>query len=60
MIGESNFFELAFAAKAVVFGTTFAVAPATVVRVLVKVPAILAPVKIANRTKGWFVKGVIQ
>jgi ACR3 family arsenite transporter len=60
MIGASNFFELSVAVAIAVFGTTSPVALATVVGVLVEVPVMLTLVKIANRTKGWFVKGGTQ
>ena len=54
MIGASNFFELAVAVAISLFGAGSPVALATVVGVLVEVPVMLALVKIANRTKGWF------
>ncbi len=54
MIGASNFFELAVAVAISLFGAQSPVALATVVGVLVEVPVMLALVKIANRTKGWF------
>ena len=56
MIGASNFFELAVAVAIAVFGMTSPVALATVVGVLVEVPVMLAIVRIANKTKGWFPK----
>ena len=54
MIGASNFFELAVAVAISLFGTSSPAALATVVGVLVEVPVMLVLVKIANRTKGWF------
>ena len=56
MIGASNFFELAVAVAISLFGTQSPVALATIVGVLVEVPVMLALVRIANNTKGWFVK----
>lgn len=55
MIGASNFFELSVAVAISLFGTQSPVALATVVGVLVEVPVMLTLVKIANKTKGWFV-----
>jgi len=54
MIGASNFFELAVAVAIALFGTQSPVALATIVGVLVEVPVMLALVRIANNTKGWF------
>lgn len=54
MIGASNFFELAVAVAISLFGLKSGAALATVVGVLVEVPVMLALVKIANNTKGWF------
>ncbi len=54
MIGASNFFELSVAVAISLFGTKSPVALATIVGVLVEVPVMLALVRIANRTKGWF------
>ncbi|MEG1254349.1 ACR3 family arsenite efflux transporter [Clostridium sp.] len=54
MIGASNFFELAVAVAISLFGLQSGAALATVVGVLVEVPVMLALVRIANRTKGWF------
>ncbi len=56
MIGASNFFELAVAVAIALFGTQSPVALATIVGVLVEVPIMLILVKIANKTKHWFVK----
>ena len=54
MIGASNFFELAVAGAITLFGTTSPAALATTVGVLTEVPVMLALVKVANNTKGWF------
>lgn len=56
MIGASNFFELAVAVAIALFGTTSAAALATTVGVLTEVPVMLALVKVANSTRGWFKK----
>ena len=50
MIGASNFFELAVAVAAALFGTTSPAALATTVGVLTEVPVMLTLVKIANST----------
>lgn len=55
MIGASNFFELAVAVAISLFGLNSGATLATVVGVLVEVPVMLALVKIANNTRGWFV-----
>jgi len=54
MIGASNFFELAVAVAITLFGASSPVVLATIVGVLVEVPVMLALVKYANRTAGWF------
>ena len=54
LIGASNFFELAVAAAIVLFGFHSGAALATVVGVLIEVPAMLAVVAIVNRTRGWY------
>lgn len=54
MIGASNFFELAVAVAISLFGLQSGATLATVVGVLVEVPVMLALVKIANGTSGWF------
>ncbi len=54
LIGSSNFFELAVAAAIVLFGIHSGAALVTVVGVLVEVPLMLALVRIANATKGYF------
>ena len=56
MIGASNFFELAVATAISLFGFSSGAALATVVGVLVEVPLMLALVRIANKTRGWFKK----
>lgn len=54
MIGASNFFELAVAVAISLFGLKSGATIATVVGVLVEVPVMLALVRIANATRGWF------
>jgi ACR3 family arsenite transporter len=54
LIGTSNFFELAVAVAISLFGMQSGAALATVVGVLIEVPAMLALVWLANRTRGWF------
>ncbi len=54
MIGASNFFELSVAVAISLFGASSPAALATTVGVLTEVPVMLALVKIANKTKGWF------
>lgn len=56
MIGASNFFELSVAVAIAIFGTSSPVALATIVGVLVEVPVMLILVKIANKTKRWFIE----
>lgn len=55
LIGASNFFELSVAVAISLFGLSSGATTATVVGVLVEVPVMLILVKIANRTKGWFI-----
>lgn len=55
MIGASNFFELAVAVAIALFGTSSPVALATIVGVLVEVPVMLMLVRVANKSKGWFI-----
>ena len=54
LIGASNFFELAVATAISLFGFQSGAALATVVGVLIEVPAMLLVVKIANATKDWY------
>lgn len=54
LIGTSNFFELAVAVAISLFGLNSGAALATVVGVLVEVPAMLALVAVANRTRRYF------
>ncbi|MEP6391282.1 MAG: ACR3 family arsenite efflux transporter [Halioglobus sp.] len=54
LIGTSNFFELAVAVAISLFGLNSGAALATVVGVLVEVPAMLSLVAIANRTRPYF------
>lgn len=60
MIGASNFFELAVAVAISLFGLESGAALATVVGVLVEVPVMLALVRIANNTRGWFSDALIE
>jgi ACR3 family arsenite transporter len=54
LIGASNFFELAVAAAISLFGFNSGAALATVVGVLIEVPAMLLVVAIVNNSKGWY------
>ena len=54
LIGASNFFELAVAAAISLFGFDSGAALATVVGVLIEVPAMLLVVRVVNATKGWY------
>ena len=56
LIGASNFFELAVAAAISLFGFNSGAALATVVGVLIEVPAMLLVVHIVNKSKGWYEK----
>ena len=54
LIGASNFFELAVAAAISLFGFHSGAALATVVGVLIEVPAMLLVVHIVNNSKTWY------
>jgi arsenite transporter len=54
LIGASNFFELAVAAAISLFGFESGAALATVVGVLIEVPAMLIVVRVANASRGWY------
>jgi ACR3 family arsenite transporter len=57
LIGASNFFELAVAAAISLFGFESGAALATVVGVLIEVPAMLLVVKVVNDSKRWYEVG---
>ena len=54
LIGASNFFELAVATAISLFGFHSGAALATVVGVLIEVPAMLLVVHVVNKTKDWY------
>lgn len=54
LIGASNFFELAVATAISLFGFQSGAALATVVGVLIEVPAMLLVVRVVNETRGWY------
>lgn len=54
LIGASNFFELAVATAIALYGPESGAALATVVGVLVEVPAMLSVCHVCNRTRHWF------
>lgn len=54
LIGASNFFELAVATSIGLFGFNSGATLATVVGVLVEVPAMLLVVQVVNNTKNWY------
>jgi ACR3 family arsenite transporter len=54
LIGASNFFELAVATAIALFGFESGAALATVVGVLIEVPAMLAVANMVNRTRAWY------
>ncbi len=54
LIGASNFFELAVATAIALFGAGSGAALATVVGVLIEVPAMLSVCSFCNRTRHWF------
>jgi ACR3 family arsenite transporter len=57
LIGASNFFELAVATAISLFGFESGAALATVVGVLIEVPAMLLVVRFVRRSKGWYERG---
>ena len=57
LIGASNFFELAVAAAISLFGFESGAALATVVGVLIEVPAMLLVVRVVNASKPWYDRG---
>ena len=57
LIGASNFFELAVATAIGLFGLQSGAALATVVGVLIEVPAMLAVVAVVNRSRAWYEAG---
>jgi ACR3 family arsenite transporter len=54
LIGASNFFELAVAAAISLFGFESGAALATVVGVLIEVPAMLLVVRFVNASRSWY------
>jgi len=54
LIGASNFFELAVATAISLFGLSSGATLATVVGVLIEVPAMLLVVKFVRLTRGWY------
>jgi len=58
MIGASNFFELAVAVAIVLYGFDSGAALATVVGVLIEVPVMLALVRLVNRSRDWYERGL--
>jgi ACR3 family arsenite transporter len=58
LIGASNFFELAVAAAISLFGFDSGAALATVVGVLIEVPVMLLVVRVVNRSKSWYERGM--
>lgn len=57
LIGASNFFELAVATAISLFGFESGAALATVVGVLIEVPAMLLVVRLVTRSEGWYERG---
>ncbi len=60
LIGASNFFELAVAAAISLFGFESGAALATVVGVLIEVPAMLLVVRAVNASKAWYERGAAR
>ncbi|WP_255593302.1 ACR3 family arsenite efflux transporter [Acidovorax sp. sic0104] len=60
LIGASNFFELAVATAISLFGFESGAALATVVGVLIEVPAMLLVVRVVNSSKGWYEAGSVR
>jgi len=58
LIGASNFFELAVAAAISLFGFESGAALATVVGVLIEVPAMLLVVRGLNASRDWYERGI--
>lgn len=58
LIGASNFFELAVAAAISLFGFESGAALATVVGVLIEVPLMLLVVRVVNRSRAWYERGL--
>ena len=56
LIGASNFFELAVATAISLFGFESGAALATLVGVLIEVPAMLFAVKLVNASRAWYQK----
>ena len=59
LIGASNFFELAVATAIALYGLNSGAALATVVGVLVEVPAMLAVVAVVNRSRNWYRRSTV-
>lgn len=60
LIGASNFFELAVATAISLFGLNSGAALATVVGVLIEVPAMLSVVALVKRTRGWYERAPVR
>ena len=59
LIGASNFFELAVATAIALYGLNSGAALATVVGVLVEVPAMLAVVAVVKRSRNWYRRSTV-